>query len=1057
MNLIDLSIRRPVFAWVLMFGLIVFGAISMNKMGISALPDVDFPEVSLSVNYEGAAPEVIEAEILDPIEASLLNIEGIVEMRSSAKQGSGTVNLQFGIDRNVDVALQEVQSAISEVRLPLGIDPPVLRKKNPEEDPIIIVSFFGDVPVKDMLAWMDTYLLDQLRFLPGIGEVSIGGFSERNLRVWIDPKKLDKYYLTISDVVDAMGTQHIESAAGQFNYGPRELRVRWLGEADSVKKVEDIQILKRGGQMIYSTPIFIKDVARVEDGLTDIRRIGRVDGKEAVGIQIRKQRGTNEVDVAREVRKKLEEIKGTYPKGFNYRVNIDFTRSTEATVHLTQEKLLVASLITIVICFLFLGSFQAALNILFSLPTSIVGTMTILYFSGFSLNLFTLLALTLAISIVVDDAIMLLENIMRHYRMGKGSKKAASDGSKEVLPAAIAATMAVVAVFLPVVFMDGIIGKFFFQFGVTLSAAVLLSLLEAVTITPMRAAALLSKEPKISKLEHLLEVAFEKVAHVYQKILSVTLTLRFPVIIVSLALFGVSLFLVGKVRQEFVPPQDQDIIILSAQLPPGSSLYTTDEASKKMEAILKNNKYIEGFFTSIGGGGGAANVNQIFMPISLKPRDDRDKTHIEVMNMLRKEFAGLGKDIKVTMRDNSARNLASGRQNPVGINLRGPDLKVLEEKSVELIKRLEDEKLVTDMDSDYRRGVPELILTPNRQAMAEKGVPVSAIGQVLSAGVGSLRQGRYTMDGRRYDIRFKIIDDYINEPVDFKKLYVRNNANLLVPMSDLVTIKEAGAIQSINRVNRQRAISIFGNLAAGKSQSAVLDRAKAISSEILPTGYSFALEGASAGFSTAFQSLYSAMGIGILIAFLILAVQFNSFIHPISVLIALPFSVTGALIALWGFDASLNLFSFIGLIVLMGIAKKNSILLVEFTNQTRKASGLKVREALLEACPVRLRPIIMTSVATVAAALPLVVGGGMGSETRLPLGLTIIGGTIVSTILTLFVVPALYMVLSYFERGAWKEGAHEKDERAWSDNREGHDDKPSTAKGEARINPEPAV
>lgn len=1037
MNLIDLSIRRPVFAWVLMFGLIVFGAISLNKMGISSLPDVDFPEVSLSVTYEGAAPEVIEAEILDPIEASLLSVEGIKEMRSSARQGSGTVNLQFDIERDVDVALQEVQSAISEVRLPTGIDPPNIRKKNPEEDPVIILSFYGDIGLKDLLAWMDNYLLDQLRFLSGVGEVDIGGFSERNLRIWIDPKKLDKYYLTISDVVDAINTQHIESAAGQFNYGPRELRVRWLGEAASVDEVKNIQILRRGGQRIYSTPIFVKDVARVEDGLSDIRRIGRVDGKQSVAIFIRKQRGTNEVEVAKSVRERLEEISGTFPEGFKYRINVDFTRATAATVDLTIEKLIVASLITIAICFLFLGSFQAALNILFSLPTSIVGTLTILYFSGFTLNLFTLLALTLAISIVVDDAIMLLENIMRHYRMGKGSKRAASDGSKEVLPAAIAATLAVVAVFLPVVFMEGIIGKFFFQFGVTLSAAVLLSLLEAVTITPMRASALLSKEPKISRLEHWLDKLFEKFSNAYRYILRGTLRWRFLVIIVSLALFAVSLFLVGKVRQEFVPPQDQDIIILQAQLKPGTSLWTTNEASKQLEEILSRNKNVAGFSVSVGGGGGASNVNQIFMPVALLPKADRKDSHTEVMAQLRKEFAKI-KDAKITMRDNSARNLASGRQNPIGINLRGPDLKILEEKSLELIDRLEKEKLGVDMDSDYRRGVPELVLRPKRDVMAAKGVSVDAIGQVLSAGVGSLRQGRYTMDGRRYDIRFKIEEEFIQSPADFKKLYVRNNANLLVPVSDLVVVEESAAIQSINRVNRQRAISIFGNLAPGQSQSVVLERAREIAKEILPPGYTFALEGASAGFAEAFGSLYAALLIGILVAYLILAVQFDSFIHPISVLIALPFSVTGALIALWAYDASLNLFSFIGLIVLMGIAKKNSILLVEFTNHVRKNEGKPIREALLDACPVRLRPIIMTSVATVAAALPLVVGHGIGSETRLPLGLTIIGGTIVSTILTLFVVPSLYLVLGFFERGAWRKGANSRDELAWSENRENH-------------------
>ncbi|MFV8251277.1 efflux RND transporter permease subunit [Bdellovibrio bacteriovorus] len=1014
MNLIDLSIRRPVFAWVLMFALIVFGAICMNRMGISQLPDVDFPIVSVSVDYEGAAPEIVEAELLDPIEERLLAIEGIKEMRSSARQGSGSVTLEFDINRNVDVVLQEVQTALSRMRWPPGVDPATIRKQNPEEDPIIILSVYGEAELRDMINWTENYLLDQVRFLEGVGEVSIGGFSQRNLRIWVDTKKLSALYLTLTDVVDAISTQHLESAAGQFTEGERELRVRWLGEATNVNDVANIQILRRGGQRIHDREIFIRDVARVEDGLSDIRRVARVDGRQAVSIQVRKQRGTNEVTVANEVRAKLDSIKDTFPKGFNYRVNVDFTRPTDATVNLTIEKLWVAALITILVCFLFLGSISAAVNILFSIPTSIVGTFVILYFSGFTLNLFTLLALTLSISIVVDDAIMLLENIVRHYRMGKPSAKAASDGSKEVLPAAVAATLAVIAVFLPVVFMDGIIGKFFFQFGVTMSAAVSLSLLEAVTITPMRAAALLSSEPKVSKLEHWLDELFEKFAHSYQKVLHGTLRFKYVVVIGSLVFFVVSLFLVAKVRQEFVPAQDQDFIIISAQMPPGTSLEKTSREAEKIEAILKQDASVEGFVVSVGGGGGGSNVNQVFLPVALKARADRQQGHLEIMNKWRAEFRKL-KDMRVSMRDISARNLSSGRQNPLAINLRGPDLNVLSEKSQELMDRLEKENLAVDLDSDFRKGIPELVLTPDRKAMAARGVSVEDVGRILSAGVGGLREGRYTADGRRYDIRFKFLEDQIQQPEDFKKLYVRNNFGNLIPLSQLVKIEEQSAIQGISRVNRQRAISVFGNLAPGQSQAAVLERASAIAKEILPTGYSFALEGASAGFADSFKSLYSAMLVGILVAYLILAVQFNSFIHPVSVLVALPFSVTGALVALWAFDVSLNLFSFIGLIVLMGIAKKNSILLVEFTNQVRYHGEKDISKALLQACPIRLRPILMTSVATVAAALPLVIGHGIGSETRVPMGLSIIGGTIVSTLLTLFVVPALYLMLSPLE------------------------------------------
>lgn len=1015
MNLIDLSLKRPVFAWVLMFALILFGAISLNRMGISQLPDVDFPIINISFNYDGAAPEVVESELVDPIEERLLAIEGVKEMRSQAKQGAGSVTLEFDINRNVDVALQEVQSAISQFRLPPGIDPPIIKKSNPEEDPIVIISISGQAELKDMLAWSDSYLLDQLRFLPGVGEVSVGGFSNRNLRIWIDTQKLNYYELTITDVVNALKTQHAESAAGQFTEKVRELRVRWLGEATSIEEVGNIRILKRGGERVYGKEIRIKDVANVEDGLSDIRRIARVGGKQAIGIQIRKQRGTNEVEVAKTIRAKLLEIKDKFPKGFEYQVVVDYTKSTEATVDLTIEKLWVAAGITIVICFLFLGSLQAAINILFSIPTSIVGTFTIVYFSGFTLNLFTLLALTLSISIVVDDAIMLLENIVRHYRMGKDSITAATDGAKEVLPAAIAATMAVVAVFLPVVFMEGIIGKFFFQFGVTMCACVLLSLLEAVTITPMRAAALLSSEPKISKFEHFLDETFEKFSNSYRSVLVHTLKWRKTVVFSSLAFFILSLFLVSKVRQEFVPLQDQNLVILTAQAKPGTSLSATSDEALKIEAILKKNPNILSYLISIGaGGGGSSNVNQMFIPVILKPRSERSIGHIAVMAQLRNSFKSL-KELKISMRDNSSRNLSSGRQNPIGINLRGPDLEILEAKSKELIKRLEDEKLGVDLDSDFRRGIPELILKPNREAMAARGVTVDQVGEILSSGIGSVRQGRFTMDGKRFDVRFKIKDELIQSPSDFKNLYVRNNVGNLVALSEIVTITEGKAIQGIARVNRQRAISVYGNLSPGLSQSAVLDRAKIIATEILPPGYSFALEGASAGFASSFKSLTYALSIGILVAFLILAIQFNSFVHPWTVLVALPFSVSGALVALWIFGASVNLFSFIGLIVLMGISKKNSIMLVEFSNQVRERKNLPVLESLLEACPVRLRPILMTSVATVAAATPLVFGHGMGAETRLPMGLSIIGGTIVSTILTLFVVPALYLILSKLE------------------------------------------
>jgi hydrophobe/amphiphile efflux-1 (HAE1) family protein len=1018
MNLIRLSLTRSVFAWILMSALIVFGAISFNRLGVSQMPDVDFPMISISLSYEGASPEIVESELIDPLEESLLSIEGVKEMRSTARQSSGSIRLEFGIDRDIDVALQEVQTALAQVRLPTDVDPPIIRKQNPEDSPIMFIGVFGDRSIQEKVRWVEGYLLDQLRFLEGAGEVSIAGFSQRNLRIWPNLEKLKQADLSVLDIVDALQSQHLESAAGRFTEADRELRVRWLGEAQSPDEVGQIRILRRGGSIIQDAVYRIQDVAEVEDGLSDVRRLARIDGKEAIAISVRKQRGSNEVALSKALHERIKELQSTLPADLGLQVNIDFTRSTEAVVSTTYEKLLIASLVTILICFLFLGSWQAALNILFSIPTSVLGTFIILYFSGFTLNLFTLLALTLSISIVVDDAIMLLENIYRHFRMGKPAFQAAYDGAIEILPAATAATLAVVAIFIPVLVMEGVIGKFFFQFGVTMSAAVLLSLLEAVTITPMRAAAFLRGNPQATRLEVLLDRISHVLGRAYTR--SLRLCLRFPIMIVSgsLILFLASMMLWSKLRQEFVPPQDQDLLILTAQTPSGSSLELTDRAAQQIEEILKTKPFVESYFLSVGAGGGpqgGSDVNNIFMPIYLTPREFREQTHLQIMEELRGAFRSL-EGVRVQLRDNSIRNLTAGRQSPVAFNLTGPDLEVLRRKAEEMAQKLEELRLAVDTDVDFKAGIPELVLQPNREKMAAFGVSIESVARTLGATVAGQRQNRFTFDGKRYDIRIKLRDANLGRVSDIEKIRVRNQFGNLVSLSQLVDISERRSFQSVTRVNRQRAVSVSGNLAPGSSQALTLEKAREWSKQILPEGYGFQLEGAAAGLKEGFQSLGLALILGILVAYMILAIQFNSFVHPITILIALPFSLSGSLMTLWLFDLSLNLFSYIGIIVLMGIAKKNSILLVEFTNQLRERGVREVKQALIEACPTRLRPILMTSAATIAAALPLVLGDSVGQETRTPLGAVILGGTVVSTLFTLFVVPSLYWVLSFLER-----------------------------------------
>jgi len=1013
-TLSDLSIRRPVFAWMIMFGLIVFGAISFGRLGVSLMPDVDFPVLSVNVRWEGAAPEILEAELVDQIEQKLIAVEGLKEIRSNIRQGQGTVELEFHLNRDIDAAVQEVQAALSQVRLPLGVDMPTIRKSSTESDPVIWIGLSGGkFNLRELINFVDDFLVDQFQVIPGVGEVSLGGYSDRNLRIWVDSEKLRQYELTILDLQQAIERQHVEMAAGYIENDKREVNVRTMGEGLTPEDVANIVIAQRGGQPIYDAAVRVGDVARVEDGLSDIRRIARVNGEPGVSIGIRKQRGANEVAVGHAVKARIEELNKSLPEGMKLTVNVDFTRFVEQSVHQTEEELLFAGLLTALICYIFLGNWSSAFNIILAIPTSIVGTFTILYFMGFTLNTFTLLGLALAIGIVVDDAIMVLENIVRHHGLGKDRVKASRDGAREITFAAIAATIAVIAIFLPVAFMQGIIGRFFYQFGVTITAAVALSLLEAITLTPMRCSQFLQKSEHPGFVQRTMDYLFGGFARGYRWALGGALRVRWLVVLLALGVFALSLRTGAKLRQEFVPAQDQNFVRMSIQTPVGSSLALTDGKVREIESYLAQQPEVARYFASIGGFNGVP--NQANMLVTFVDKKDRAIGQSALIAKFRKDL-GVVKDTRISYQDLSTRGLTARRSSPVEFNLRGKDFSVLDEKSKAIMKQLEDSGLVVDLDSSYRAGMPELRIWPDRDAAAARGVSMETIGETINAAIGGVRSGKFTREGRRYDVRIRLNpDERLNED-DLKRLQVRTQFGELVPLAEVVRYEIVPTIQSISRVNRQRAISVTANLAPGASQTAALAAAERISRNVLPPGYTFNLEGGSQTFQESFKSIYFAFLLGVVVAYMVLASQFNSFVHPLTVLLALPFSISGAVWALkWG-GQSINLYSAIGVILLMGIVKKNSILLVEFTNRLRYEDGLGVKEALLRASPIRLRPILMTSLATLGAALPLALGIGPGAETRMPMAITIIGGVVVSTVFTLFVVPCAYSLMSRIER-----------------------------------------
>src|SRR5277367_2733563 len=549
-SLADLSIRRPVFAWMLMAALIIFGAIGLSRLGVSEQPDVDFPVLTINATWSGSAPEVMETEIVDKIEETVISTQGVRNITSQIQQGQVSITMEFEIGRNIDAALTEVQSKLSNVTLPIGADAPTIVKSNPEDQPIVLLS--ASSTTRDMHAlteYLELNIVDQLKILPGVGEVTLAGYQQRNLRVWVDNNKLKPLQLTILDVKSALETEQVEEAAGYLENSQTEFNVRTMGEGITPEAVGAIQIKKRGGEAIYNSNI--RDVARVEDGLDDVRHMAIVNGKPGIGIGVKKQHGANSVALAEAVKARLAELRKTLPPDITIDVNFDSSLFIQDAIHETEFTLLLSALITSFVCFLFLGSWSSTFNVLLSIPTSVMGTFAVLYFMGFTLNFFTLLGLSLAIGIVVDDAIMVLENIMRHREMGKSKVLASRDGAREITFAALAATIAVVAIFLPVAFMSGIIGRFFFQFGITISAAVLLSLVEALTVTPMRCSQFMGSTQR--GYARWAAGEFEKFAQVYRRVLAVCLNYRWTVIVISTLVFAMSLGIAYLLPKEFLP------------------------------------------------------------------------------------------------------------------------------------------------------------------------------------------------------------------------------------------------------------------------------------------------------------------------------------------------------------------------------------------------------------------------------------------------------------------------------------------------------------------------
>ncbi len=932
MALSDTSIKNPVFAWMLLIGIVVFGLVAFLRLGVSQLPDVDFPVLTVTTTWQNAAPEVMETVITDTIEDTIMGVEGIQEVTSTTLEGTSQITIQFDLGRDIDVSLQQVQSCIARAQknLPSDMDPPIITKSNPEDNPIIWMTVSAaNKSLRYLVDYTRDYVKDQISMVHNVGEITLGGYNDPNLRVWLNADKMKKDELTVDDVSAAILAQHAELPAGYIDSGPNETNVRVVGEAKTPEEFSSLIIPSRvnGVDSLLWKKFRIGDVATVQDDLANIRQLSKVMDEYAVSIGVRKQRNTNAVEVAHNIKKKIKELEKYLPEGVHLGVRFDASTFVEDSMKDMYFVMILSIILTSLVCWLFLGSFGSAVNVFLTIPMSICGTLFVIYVLGFTLNAFTLLGLSLVIGIVVDDAIMMLENIARHRENGETKLRSAIIGAREITFAAIAASAAILAIFVPVIFMQGVIGKYFLQFGVTISVAVAISLLGALTLTPMYCSQYLSVGHN-SGIGKFMDNLMDRLRVKYAALLTLCLNHRWKVIAGAFLIFAVSLIFFGMVKKEFVPPQDQARLMLKLETKIGSSLDFTRSVYDTAGKMIKAHPEINDYFYNIGAGGSQVNTGMLMMnlkPLGERPVDNkahRRLTPQALMPILRKELKTIPGVTKVVLQDPSLLGFTAKRGFPVEFTITGFDWDKLAELSGQMWKEMEKSGLMVDIDSDYNVGMPEVRIVPNRANASKHSVSITTIGNTINGLVGGVRVGKYTHKTRRYDIRVQMVSDNMNQVEDLSKIWVKNDRGEVIKLPEVVDMVQKPALLSVTRENRERAIRMFANAAPGKSQGEAIQAVEQLAKKILPEGYKIVFSGAAQTFQDSFSSLYIALILGIFVAYMVLGTQFNSFIHPFTVLIALPFSVSGAGIALYLTHQTLNIYSAIGIILLMGIVKK---------------------------------------------------------------------------------------------------------------------------------------
>jgi len=1009
-SLSRISINRPVLATVLSIILVIFGLIGFNYLGVREFPSVDPPIVTVTTNYPGANADIIESQITEPLEESINGIAGIKSLTSVSSDGRSTIKVEFNLEMDMDNAANDVRDRVSRAirNLPLDADPPVVVKSDADGSNILSVTLQS--PRRNLLELTEignNLFKERLQTIPGVSEIRIWGEKKYAIRLLIDPARLAAYKLTPQDVYNAVNKENVELPTGRVEGLRTELTVRTMGRLSSPQEFNNLIIKEEAGAVVR-----FSDIGKAELLAENERTILKGNGGlPMIGVAITPQAGSNHIEIADEFYRRLEQIKKDLPDDISLGIALDTTTSIRKAILEVEETVFIAFGLVVLVIFLFLRDWRTTLIPVIAIPISLIASFFIMYAFGYSINILTLLGIVLATGLVVDDAIVVLENIYSKIEKGVHPFKAGHDGSREIFFAIISTTVTLAAVFLPIIFLEGTTGRLFREFGVVVAGSVIISAFVSLTLTPMMSARFLKKKENESRLFRITEIFFHRMTTSYNRSLKAIMRHRWVAVLVMFLSLGLIVLIGQQLPAELAPLEDKSRLRITSTAPEGTSFEIMEKYISEMIELVDTLNEKESIMSVTAPGFGASSgVNTGFVRITLKQPEFRSRSQQDIAAQLQ----------PIVSKYNFAKSYVSQEQTigssrssglPVEYIILAPNIEKLEKVIPEFIQKAQNHPAFEVVDLNLKFNKPEINVEIDRDRARALGVTIHDIAQSLQLFFSGQRFGYFIMNGKQYQIIGQAMRESRSEPLDLGTVYVRNSRGELIQLDNLIKLSTKSSPPVLHRYNRYVSATVSASPAQGYSLGQSINAMDEIAAEVLDESFSTTLSGTAKEFEESSGSLLFALILALLLVYLILAAQFESFIDPVVIMLTVPLAIAGALLSLYFTDQTLNIFSQIGIIVLIGIVTKNGILIVEFANQ-RKSAGLKVKEAVVEAATQRLRPILMTSMATILGALPIAIALGAASKSRMPMGIAIIGGLLFSLVLTLYVIPAIYSLLS---------------------------------------------